>query len=89
MSRGAMPGAIRYVSEPRCVNPQRSASDTRPPPAARFEVEFVEDVRDVPLDGVQTQIERACDQFVAVARGDARQHFDFARRQPLGSGSDD
>ena len=51
--------------------------------AARFEVELVEDVRDVALDCMQTQVERARNQFVAVARRNARQHFELTRRQPL------
>ena len=57
--------------------------------SARFEVELVENVRYVALDGVQAQVERARDQLVAVTSSDARQHFDLARRQPLGSGFDD
>ena len=88
MARRAMPGAIRYLAS-RAVWIRR---EVRAIPcrrlAARFEVEFVENVRDVALDGVQAQVERTRDQFVAVARGDARQHFDFARRQALGSCSD-
>ena len=89
MPRRAMPGAICYVSDSRVG----TGSEVRAIPgrrlAARVEVELVENVRDVALDGVQAQVERARDQLVAVTCGDARQHFDFARRQPLGGCIDD
>src|SRR4029453_18440484 len=49
--------------------------------AGRLDRQLVEDIGDVALDGVQTQIERAGDQLVAVASRDARQHLEFARSQ--------
>ena len=88
MARRAMPGDIRYSAN-RAVWIRR---EVRAIPgrrlAARIEVEFVENVRDMAFDGVQAQVERTRDQFVAVSRGDACQHFDLARRQALGSCSD-
>ena len=85
MAQRAMPELLALISEPGWPNPQRSASDTRLLPGRAIRVELVEDVRDVALDGVQAQVERTRDQLIAVARRDARQHFDLARRQPLGS----
>src|SRR4030095_16276193 len=49
--------------------------------AARLDRQLVEDIGDVALDGVQTQIERSGDQLVAVASRDALQHLEFARSQ--------
>ena len=65
---------------------QCGGSGTRPPPGRGCDAELVEDVRDVALDGVRAQVERACDELVAVAGRDPAQHVELARRQvPQGS----
>src|SRR2546430_3754184 len=46
--------------------------------SARGEVELVEDVGDVALHGVRADVERTRDQLVAVAGGDALEHFALA-----------
>src|SRR5688572_823761 len=62
--------AIEARSAPRAIPLRRLA--------ARAHVELVENVRDVPFGGVRRKIERAGDQLVAVASGNAGEYLELA-----------